>query len=169
MNQRQGAGDVIVTPRLRITRQTLDDATALHAIMSDWDVVRMTGSWPYPVTLDFVRDRIVTRDGEDGFYGIIRDGDTPIGTGQVAGDEIGYLLSLSHWGRGLGSEVARALVSYGFEASDCAELSARVWADNPASSRILTKLGFREVERSLDENRARQTRLVTIHYSLPRP
>lgn len=169
MEHGQGAGDVIVTPRLTITRQTLEDAQALHAIMSHWDVVRMTGTWPHPVSLEFVRERIGSRMDEEGFFGIVRDGGLPVGTGQFAKGEIGYLLAPSHWGRGLGTEVARALVSYGFETSGCHEIRAKVWSDNPASSRILAKLGFRETERTLDENRARQKRLTTIHYSLPRP
>jgi RimJ/RimL family protein N-acetyltransferase len=57
--------------------------------------------------------------------------------------EAWYLLRPDLWGRGLVTEAARALVSVGFD-----ELGLhRVWASclpaNPASARVLEKLGFR--------------------------
>jgi RimJ/RimL family protein N-acetyltransferase len=57
--------------------------------------------------------------------------------------EVWYLLRPDLWGSGVVTEAARALVSVGFE-----ELRLhRVWASclpmNPASARVLEKLGFR--------------------------
>lgn len=57
--------------------------------------------------------------------------------------EAWYLLRPDLWGHGLVTEAARALVSVGFE-----DLALhRVWAScipaNPASARVLEKLGFR--------------------------
>jgi ribosomal-protein-alanine N-acetyltransferase len=62
---------------------------------------------------------------------------------QLEEGEAWYLLRPELWGRGVVTEAARALVSLGFE-----ELALhRVWASclpvNPASARVLEKLGFR--------------------------
>ena len=57
--------------------------------------------------------------------------------------EVWYLLRPDHWGRGLVTEAVRALVDHGFRAL----MLHRIWAsclpENPASARVLEKLGFR--------------------------
>jgi RimJ/RimL family protein N-acetyltransferase len=58
--------------------------------------------------------------------------------------ELGYLLDPVHWGRGLATELARALVRWHREHPDGLEptLAAYVSADNAASRRVLEKSGF---------------------------
>ncbi|WP_292021007.1 GNAT family N-acetyltransferase [Maritimibacter sp. UBA3975] len=163
-----GARDDLVTPRLTIRRQTLADTAALHALMSDWALVRNTGRWPYPVTRDFVAQRIVERDTQPGLYGIARREGRVIGTAQAADGEIGYLIAQAEWGQGYATEAARALVAYGFDTLGWPEVRAKVWADNPASSRVLIKLGFREAELFTDHNMARGQDLPSILYLLPK-
>ncbi len=74
-------------------------------------------------------------------------------TGQVAGScelvlgpgksgEIGYLLGRRHWGYGYGTETARALAAFGFEALGLRQIHATVSLDNSRSRRVLQKAGF---------------------------
>lgn len=74
-------------------------------------------------------------------------------TGRVAGacelimgprrsGEIGYLLGRRFWGHGYATEVARALVAYGFDGLGLGQLYAVVSVDNPRSRRVLEKAGF---------------------------
>jgi RimJ/RimL family protein N-acetyltransferase len=56
--------------------------------------------------------------------------------------EIGYLLGRRHWGHGYATEVARALVAYGFDGLGLRQLYAVVSLDNPRSRRVLVKAGF---------------------------
>jgi RimJ/RimL family protein N-acetyltransferase len=59
--------------------------------------------------------------------------------------EIGYSISRSHWGRGLGTEAARALVGCAFQCcSDLMRLRAAADARNKASVRVLEKVPMRQ-------------------------
>ena len=57
--------------------------------------------------------------------------------------ECGYWLGKPFWGQGYATEAAGRLVAHAFEdlGADC--LSACWYCDNPASGRVLEKLGFR--------------------------
>jgi [ribosomal protein S5]-alanine N-acetyltransferase len=57
--------------------------------------------------------------------------------------EVAYLLARDHWGRGLGSEAARAIVAYGFEHLPAPRLICLVDPGNEASLRVASKAGFR--------------------------
>ena len=57
--------------------------------------------------------------------------------------DFGYRFAKPFWGRGLGSEVAQAVLAYGMAQYRFARCTARVFAENTASVRILEKLGFR--------------------------
>ena len=83
----------------------------------------------------------IERDGAMiGCIGILVDG---------ARAGMGYWLGLAHWGQGLATEAAAAVLAFaatlGVRAVD-----ADVFTDNPASSRILHKLGFAYVD-TVDE------------------
>jgi RimJ/RimL family protein N-acetyltransferase len=53
-----------------------------------------------------------------------------------------------HWGQGLATEAAQAIVRMALESMGYAKLTSRYHADNPASGRVLAKLGFKPVGRS---------------------
>lgn len=60
--------------------------------------------------------------------------------------ELGFMLVRSAWGKGLATEISAALVEHAFRELKVSGLMARVDADNPASLRVLEKLGFRFIE-----------------------
>jgi len=67
--------------------------------------------------------------------------------------ELGYVLAPSVWGRGLATELARALVTWHVEHPDprvSAELAAFAFTDNTASRRVLEKAGFACVGERVD-------------------
>jgi RimJ/RimL family protein N-acetyltransferase len=55
--------------------------------------------------------------------------------------ELGYWISRAHWGRGFATEASRALIDIA-RALGIARLEASHFIDNPASARVLDKLGF---------------------------
>jgi ribosomal-protein-alanine N-acetyltransferase len=57
--------------------------------------------------------------------------------------EVGYYLGRRGWGRGLGSEVARAAVDHGFADLGLERIVAVVRPENAASQRVLGKAGLR--------------------------
>ena len=56
---------------------------------------------------------------------------------------IGYALRPDQWGKGLGTEVARALVRFGFTTLKLHRIWATCHVDNVASARVLEKAGMR--------------------------
>jgi tRNA (cmo5U34)-methyltransferase len=56
--------------------------------------------------------------------------------------ELGYAISMSHAGRGLATEAAKAAVWWAFERGGLDYLAAIVLPENAASRRVLDKLGF---------------------------
>jgi [ribosomal protein S5]-alanine N-acetyltransferase len=56
--------------------------------------------------------------------------------------EIGYDLRRDHWGRGVATDAARAILTFGFISLDLHRVEAQTIADNHASVRLLQRLGF---------------------------
>lgn len=75
--------------------------------------------------------------------------------------ELGYWLGEPHWGNGLMSEAARALVDAAHASGHFRLIMARALADNAASLRVLEKTGFRVVRQGLEESGAHAGRPVT--------
>jgi RimJ/RimL family protein N-acetyltransferase len=62
--------------------------------------------------------------------------------------ELGYWISRPHWGRGYASEAARAILSLARTLGH-RRIVASHFSDNPASGRVLAKLGFRPTGRQV--------------------
>ncbi len=56
--------------------------------------------------------------------------------------EVGYWLGEPFWGRGIASEVLRAITDYAWATLDVIRLEAGVFSWNPASARVLEKAGY---------------------------
>jgi len=147
--------ETLKTERL-ILRQLRDkDATALSKYGSDFDIARMTGSFPHPFPLISAEFKIlhlraqnrqglaypyaITVQGNDEMIGIIdlfRQANTdPL--------EIGYWIGEPYWGKGFASEACKGILTEADRHFGPAVYKAGVFSDNPASLRVLEKLGFR--------------------------
>jgi RimJ/RimL family protein N-acetyltransferase len=56
--------------------------------------------------------------------------------------ELGYWIAVDHWGNGYATEAARAVVRYGFETLGLEKIHSCFLARNPASGRVLAKVGM---------------------------
>ena len=138
------------TERLLLRPGWAEDAPALAAAIADERIVRnlATAPWPYrlrdaeaylaqprhpllPSFLIFERT-----DGEPRLIGSCGLGRRPSGT-----VELGYWVARSFWGRGFATEASSALVEIA-RALRLPRLQASHFIDNPASGRVLEKLGF---------------------------
>ena len=140
------------TTRLSLRRPTEGDVEAIVSIVGNWEVARRLARVPHPYGPDdarFFLERVVpaewvwaiTLRGKDrliGAVGLTPDKDTA---------ELGYWLSPAHWGRGIATEAAQAVMDFGFEHVGLARLTSGYFEDNPASGRVLAKLGFVETDR----------------------
>jgi ribosomal-protein-alanine N-acetyltransferase len=65
--------------------------------------------------------------------------------------EVAFALSKEYWGQGLATEVATALVQYGFEHLQLSRLICLIEQDNKASINVATKIGMTFEKESKDE------------------
>jgi RimJ/RimL family protein N-acetyltransferase len=57
--------------------------------------------------------------------------------------ELGYWIGVPFWNQGFATEASRALVGFGFERLGLHRIHAQHFKRNPASGRVLTKVGMR--------------------------
>ncbi|MER8234982.1 GNAT family N-acetyltransferase [Streptomyces sp. NPDC094049] len=81
-------------------------------------------------------------------------------TDETGGHEIVYALAPEAWGSGLGTELAQALVAYGFDTLALTEVHATVAARNNVSLTLLGRIGFEHV-RDIDEDDGSITHVLT--------
>ena len=79
---------------------------------------------------------------------------------------LGYWLDWAAWGRGYAFEAARAVTHFAFEDVGLSSLKAGHADDNPASGRILTKLGFTLVDTVQSFSRPRGENIARRRYKL---
>lgn len=140
---------MLFTDRLVLRRPHANDAAAIVAIVGDRDVARRLARVPHPygpADAAFFLDHVapgewvwaITLRGDDRLIGVV--GLTPGADTDTA--ELGYWLSPACWGKGIVTEAARAVVAHGFTTLGLGGLTSGHFADNPASGRVLEKLGF---------------------------
>lgn len=140
-----------VTERLLLRPGWVDDAPALAAAIKHRDVAMKLARLPWPYSEDDARDFLAAPRGESDadFLMFARTKGEPrlvggIGLSERDGDmEIGYWLSPSYWGLGFATEAGRAVVQIARHTLRLPRLVSGHFVDNPASGRVLRKLGFR--------------------------
>ncbi|WP_328338946.1 GNAT family N-acetyltransferase [Streptomyces violaceus] len=157
------------TPRLLLDPYTPEDEESFVALFQDTRVSRWMGDGPSPEADDrALFGRIFTKVyAQDLFdvWAVRRDGRL-VGhaeikrTDGVEGHEIVYALAPGAWGSGLGTELAEALVAYGFRTLGLSEVHATVDARNAASLHLLGRIGFAHV-RDIEEDDGGLTRVLT--------
>lgn len=145
----------ITTDRLLLRPMRSSDAEPLFARRNDPEVARYQ-NW----TLPFERaratelvDSVVAMDGpenDEWWMLTVADRDDSNILGDMALHfssegrcaEIGYTLGSAHWGQGYAAEAATALVDWLFEAHPMTRVFGMLHPDNPASARVLERVGM---------------------------
>ena len=161
--------EIIQTKRLRLRPAGPEDVTPVHQIASDFDVVRFTGTWPWPADRDFTVSRCKPLENK-GLGGVVTHREQVIGMASVFGEgELGYMLARQAWGLGYATEICRALVDAAFATGRWDQLQACVFTDNPGSARVLEKLGFVEGAACESSCASRGAVLPTRNFTLRAP
>jgi [ribosomal protein S5]-alanine N-acetyltransferase len=161
------------TRRLTLRSLTYADAERIAELGGDWDVARMTGRIPYPYSAEMAGHWIDDLAPGEVVFGIVRDGKL-IGLcgytrSQDGSADIGYWIGRPYWGNGYATEAARAVLNHGFTQSGVKRFTCCHFTDNPASQRVIEKLGFRKSDNCRGWCEARQLELPTIRYEQRRP
>lgn len=82
-------------------------------------------------------------------------------TEETGGHELIYALAHAAWGRGLGTELARGIIDYGFTTLGLTEVHATIAEANTGSLAVMGKLGFAHV-RDKTEDDGSTTKVLTL-------
>jgi RimJ/RimL family protein N-acetyltransferase len=139
------------THRLTLRPAWPEDAPALSKAIGHEQVVTMLAHAPWPYTVDDAQDFLSRPLGktEAVFLIFSHEAEYPRLVGCIGispsdeGHEFGYWLAPDAWGRGYATEAGRAVVAIARHALGLKRLHSGHFVDNPASGRVLAKLGFR--------------------------
>ena len=145
----------LVTAHLVLRPFRADDAPAVTLLAGAREVADTTLHIPHPYPAGAAEAWIATHPpawaaGTLATYAIV-DGAEGALRGAIglaiepahARAELGYWVGVPYWGRGIATEAARALVGFGFTRLALHRVQARHLTRNPASGRVMQKLGMR--------------------------
>lgn len=144
----------IQTRRLTLRPFTSEDASAVYEFARHKEVAATTASIPHPYSMqDAVAwmetvQRHAPEGKNENFAIVLKETDLLIGgidlrlepDHQLA--DMGYAIHPNHWNKGYITEAAAALIKYGFESLNLNRIHAHHFATNPASGRIMEKIGM---------------------------
>jgi [ribosomal protein S5]-alanine N-acetyltransferase len=144
---------VLATPRLTLTTWLLTDVDALFEVHSEPETMRFVrhGRPESRVETEELVNQYLAEQAAQGWtkwrladvHGALV-GRAGFG-GSATGRGLGFAIRRSHWGLGLATEIAQALVGWHLSHAAGVPLRAIVAVGNDASGRVLQKVGFREV------------------------
>lgn len=133
----------------------IGDAPAVEELASAYEVAATTLNIPYPYPAGLAESYILGAQeamerGDRFSFAIIRKFDQHfIGSVTLSprpphnSAEIGYWIGVPYWKKGYASEAARRVVQFGFEEKKLNRIYATCFVDNPASARVLEKIGMK--------------------------
>ena len=130
----------------------VDDAPSLARHANNRNISRnMRDAFPYPYTVSDAHEWIglVMQQSPEANFAIASADELIGGIGLTFRDdihrrsaEIGYWLAETFWGQGIATAALRAVTDYAFANYDLARLEAYVFEWNPASMKVLEKVGY---------------------------
>ena len=138
------------TPRLLLRPGFPEDAPALATAIADEAIVRNLAAAPWPYRMrdaeaflasprDPVLPSFLIYERTDGAPQLV--GSCGLGRRPSGAVEMGYWIARPFWGRGIATEACLALVEIA-RTLGLPSLEGSHFIDNPASARVLEKLGF---------------------------
>ena len=142
------------TLRLTLRPFTREDAPLIEVLLNDKEIASNTRSvdFPYPqgAALIWIENQIANREKFDAFvFGIHLNGSDEL-IGGIGVDlnkkdhnaELGYWIGREFWNQGYCSEAAMSVLEFGFEEVGLYKIHAHYMTRNPASGRVLEKIGM---------------------------
>lgn len=147
------AGDGLSTARLVLRRYTRADLPSLVAMNADPAVMRyLGGALTQEQSQAMLEQRILAYYDQHPGFGIwvtsLRSSGEVIGMhclNHIHGEpliQVGYRIARAHWGQGYATEMALALMLYGYTRKDLEVISAITDLDHVVSQRVLSNIGL---------------------------
>ena len=143
------------TKRLVLRPCSLGDADYIQMYAGDYDVAYNTTSIPHPyvdgMAEDFIKTHKPSFESKQEVVFAIHSKQEGHLVGCIGlilrldhdAAEVGYWVGKPYWGQGICTEAARKVLHYGFDHLQLNVINAGAYARNPASGRVLSKLGMK--------------------------
>jgi len=144
------------TERLVLRPLKPDDAAAFARLAGSREIAHTTITIPHPFSENQARQWIVARTGQSEagkgiVFAIATMADAQligtVGLREIDAEhsqaEIGFWIGAPSWGKGYATEAARRVIRYAFEECNLNRVYAHHMVRNPASGRVLEKLGMK--------------------------
>ena len=170
---------IIETGRLLLRPLRDDDAITIATLINDYEISKNLARVPFPYTLadagEFLAwlktctmqsrfSAICLKDSGDSLQGII----SYEWSEAKQNAELGYWLVKDHWGKGLMSEAARAMVNHAFGVAGVDVIVSCYFDENPASGKVLRNAGFKTVGACLQMSKAQGREVPVTNMRLTR-
>ena len=159
----------ITTERLVLRLFRKSDAETVAKLCNNHNIYKNTLYLPYPYTLEDALSWIDRHDenyrNNKSYEFAVTDKETGELYGAIAlsnnqnfnHGEIAYWIGENYWGNGYATEASQAIVQFAFEVKQLHKVFARYFSSNPASGRVLKKLGMKQegilIDHVMKENR----------------
>ena len=142
---------VLQTERLILRAFTLEDSEEVVPLIGAREVAATTLRIPHPYSAEDFSHFIthMQHESEPVFAITLRQDRKVVGAMGLRIDqahqraELGYWIGTPFWGRGIATEAAKEILRYGFEELRLHRMFAEHFAHNPASGRVLAKIGLK--------------------------
>jgi [ribosomal protein S5]-alanine N-acetyltransferase len=143
------------TPRLTLRPYRLADTADLVRLAGTREVAAMTLRIPHPYTEHDAVEFITSCRADFDLGRSARFAIALRGSGEFCGGiglrimsehrraELGYWLGVPYWGKGYATEASQEILRFGFETLKLRRIYASYVTENPASGRVLEKIGMR--------------------------
>lgn len=143
---------IITTRRFTLRPVEAADAARWAELCSDPDIARNTARIPHPYALEDAQDFVAyaaqaMASGAEHIFAVCRDGTAIACAGATPRDdaacELGYWVGADYRGQGVATEAGDAVLQFICAALKPQTLTSGHFTDNPASGKVLEKLGFK--------------------------
>ena len=145
----------LLTDRLLLRSFTLEDAADVQRLAGEYDVSATLPNMPHPyedgMAEEWIRSCYEKLEKDEALNFAITLNTDKCFIGGIGlrldqenkSGELGYWIGKPYWNCGYATEAAQAAVAYGFEVLKLNRIHAKHFKRNPASGRVMEKIGMR--------------------------
>jgi [ribosomal protein S5]-alanine N-acetyltransferase len=168
----------ISTKRLVLRLFQKSDAAAVTKLCNNYNIYKNTLYLPYPYSIE---DALVWMEHHDDNFNANRSYEfavTDKESGELFGaialsnnqkfnhGEIAYWIGEEYWGSGYATEAAEAIVHFAFDEKQYHKVFARYFDSNPASGRVLQKIGMKKEGVFIDHVKKEDRYVDLVYYGI---
>lgn len=146
---------IIYTERLILRIFHKADAQAVTKLCNNYNIFKNTLHLPYPYSIEdaflWIEQHLDNYNANKSYEFAITDKENGELLGAIAlsnnqkfnQGEMAYWIGETFWGKGYATEAAQAILEFAFETKKLHKVFARYFRSNPASGKVLQKIGMK--------------------------